>query len=102
MCHVVIPPILFRAGTVFHTGDWKFDPAPLIGPPPDFEALQRCACLAVEMHCFETNILIMNRIGDEKVLALIGDSTNALHEVALRFVTLLTFQHFPGLLRLRV
>ena len=31
-----------RVGTVFHTGDWKFDPSPLIGPSPDFVALQRC------------------------------------------------------------
>ena len=45
-------------GTVLHTGDWKFDPDPLIGPTADEAAL--------------------NRLGDEGVLALIGDSTNAL------------------------
>jgi len=45
-------------GTVLHTGDWKFDPDPLIGPTADEAALIR--------------------IGDEGVLALIGDSTNAL------------------------
>jgi ribonuclease J len=45
-------------GTVLHTGDWKFDPDPLIGPTADEGALRR--------------------IGDEGVLALIGDSTNAL------------------------
>jgi ribonuclease J len=45
-------------GTVLHTGDWKFDPDPLIGPT------------AVEA--------ALIRIGDEGVLALIGDSTNAL------------------------
>jgi ribonuclease J len=43
---------------VLHTGDWKFDPDPLIGPTADESALRR--------------------IGDEGVLALIGDSTNAL------------------------
>jgi ribonuclease J len=45
-------------GTVLHTGDWKFDPDPLIGPTADESALRR--------------------IGDQGVLALIGDSTNAL------------------------
>jgi ribonuclease J len=46
------------AGMVLHTGDWKFDPDPLIGEPADEAAL--------------------TRLGDEGVLALIGDSTNAL------------------------
>ncbi len=45
-------------GTVLHTGDWKFDPDPLIGPTADEAALKR--------------------LGDEGVLALVGDSTNAL------------------------
>src|SRR6266404_5156994 len=45
-------------GTVLHTGDWKFDPDPLIGPTADEAAL--------------------TRLGDEGVLAMIGDSTNAL------------------------
>ncbi len=45
-------------GTVLHTGDWKFDPDPLIGSTSDEAAL-----------C---------RLGDEGVLAMIGDSTNAL------------------------
>ena len=47
-------------GTVLHTGDWKIDPTPVIGPPTD-EAKLRA-------------------IGDEGVLALIGDSTNAVRE----------------------
>src|SRR5438309_3242873 len=45
-------------GTVLHTGDWKFDPDPLIGSVSDEAALRR--------------------LGDEGVLAMIGDSTNAL------------------------
>jgi ribonuclease J len=45
-------------GTILHTGDWKFDPDPLIGPTADEAALKR--------------------LGTEGVLALIGDSTNAL------------------------
>jgi ribonuclease J len=44
------------AGTVLHTGDWKFDPDPLIGPVSDEAALRR--------------------LGDAGVLALVGDSTN--------------------------
>jgi len=46
------------AGTVLHTGDWKLDPDPLVGPTADEAALRR--------------------LGDEGVLALVCDSTNAL------------------------
>ncbi len=45
-------------GTVLHTGDWKFDPDPVVGPTADEAAL--------------------NHLGDDGVLALVGDSTNAL------------------------
>ncbi len=44
-------------GTVIHTGDYKIDETPIIGKPYDLEAL--------------------SRIGDDGVLALLGDSTNA-------------------------
>ncbi len=44
------------AGTVMHTGDWKFDPDPVIGPPSDVDALER--------------------FGDAGVLAIVCDSTN--------------------------
>ncbi len=46
------------AGTVLHTGDWKLDPEPLIGDVTD-EARLRA-------------------VGDEGVLAIVCDSTNAL------------------------
>lgn len=49
-----------RLGAVLHTGDWKFDPEPLVGPASDEAALRR--------------------LGEEGVLAMIGDSTNALVE----------------------
>ncbi|MCC6889999.1 MAG: ribonuclease J [Hyphomicrobiales bacterium] len=49
-----------RHGAVLHTGDWKIDPTPLIGPPTD-EAKLRA-------------------LGEEGCLALIGDSTNAVRE----------------------
>jgi len=45
-----------KAGTVLHTGDWKFDPDPLISGPADTESLRR--------------------LGNEGVLAMVGDSTN--------------------------
>lgn len=45
-------------GTVLHTGDWKLDPDPVVGEEADVAALRR--------------------IGDEGVLALVCDSTNAL------------------------
>ncbi|MDR3532976.1 MAG: ribonuclease J [Rhodopila sp.] len=47
-------------GTVLHTGDWKLDPSPLIGPPTDEAALAA--------------------LGEKGVLALVCDSTNAMVE----------------------
>ncbi|MET0640322.1 MAG: ribonuclease J, partial [Hyphomicrobium sp.] len=47
-------------GLVFHTGDWKLDPTPVVGRPHDVEKLQS--------------------LGNEGVLALVGDSTNSMRE----------------------
>jgi ribonuclease J len=47
-------------GTLLHTGDWKLDPNPLVGPPTDEAAFEA--------------------LGNEGVLAMICDSTNALVE----------------------
>lgn len=47
-------------GTVLHTGDWKIDPTPIVGLPTDEKRLRE--------------------IGEEGVLALVGDSTNAVRE----------------------
>jgi len=44
-------------GKFLHTGDWKFDPQPLLGPVSDMKRLKE--------------------IGGEGVLAVVGDSTNA-------------------------
>ena len=48
------------AGTVLHTGDWKFDATPGLGETTDTARLAQ--------------------IGDEGVLAMVGDSTNAMVE----------------------
>ncbi len=47
-------------GIVLHTGDWKLDPTPLVGPPTDEAALAA--------------------LGDKGVLAMVCDSTNAMVE----------------------
>jgi ribonuclease J len=48
------------SGIVLHTGDWKIDPAPIVGQPTDERRLRE--------------------LGNEGVLALIGDSTNAVRD----------------------
>jgi ribonuclease J len=48
------------SGIVLHTGDWKIDPTPLVGLPTDERRLRE--------------------LGDEGVLALVGDSTNAVRD----------------------
>ncbi len=45
-------------GTILHTGDWKFDPEPLVGHVTDIAHLQA--------------------LGTKGVMALIGDSTNSI------------------------
>ena len=47
-------------GTILHTGDWKLDPNPLIGQPVDEAAFRK--------------------LGEEGVLAMVCDSTNAMVE----------------------
>ncbi len=49
-----------RHGIVLHTGDWKLDPEPLLGPPTDEAAFAA--------------------LGEEGVLAMVCDSTNAMVE----------------------
>ncbi len=49
-----------KAGLVVHTGDWKLDPTPVLGIGTDENR--------------------MRELGDEGVLAVIGDSTNVLRD----------------------
>jgi ribonuclease J len=49
-----------EVGTVLHTGDWKIDPTPIIGRPTDERRLRQ--------------------LGEAGLLALIGDSTNAVRD----------------------
>ena len=49
-----------EAGTVLHTGDWKFDKTPVLGTDTDKDRLAK--------------------LGDEGVLVMVGDSTNAMVE----------------------
>ena len=55
-----------RHGIVVHTGDWKLDPDPLVGPPTDeagFAAVGREGVLA--MVCDSTNAMVEGRAGSE-------------------------------------
>ena len=64
MTHSILEPnalaIRTRFGTVFHTGDWKIDPEPLLGELTDEARLKT--------------------IGEEGALAMVCDSTNAFVE----------------------
>jgi len=64
VAHSIVEPMALAIrttlGTVVHTGDWKLDPDPVVGWQTDGQRLAA--------------------IGDEGVLALVCDSTNALRE----------------------
>ncbi|HER20280.1 MAG TPA: ribonuclease J, partial [Chromatiales bacterium] len=54
------------AGTVLHTGDWKLDPDPLVGPTADEKALMRAGEEGVlAMVCDSTNVLVPGTSGSE-------------------------------------
>ncbi len=60
--HSIPEPNLLRLrtplGNIVHTGDWKLDPGPVIGPVSD--------------------VPVLRQLGEEGVAAVIGDSTNAM------------------------
>ena len=54
-------------GTILHTGDWKLDPTPLLGPPSDEAALAELAKKPVlAMICDSTNAMVEGHSGSEK------------------------------------
>lgn len=66
LCHSVLEmhAILFRTpkGNIFHTGDWKYDKDPMIGPVNDEQKLKE--------------------YGDEGILAITADSTNVFNPLS--------------------
>jgi len=52
--------ITTKLGTILHTGDWKFDPQPMVGSKADLGRLEQ--------------------LGDSGILAVIGDSTNVFNK----------------------
>jgi ribonuclease J len=54
-------------GTILHTGDWKLDPTPLLGPPSDEAALAELTKKPVlAMICDSTNAMVEGHSGSEK------------------------------------
>jgi ribonuclease J len=68
-------------GVLLHTGDWKMDPTPLIGPPTDEAALAALGNAGVlAMICDSTNAMVEGHSGSEaevrqSLTALIRDLT---------------------------
>ena len=57
------------AGLVVHATDWKLDPAPLVGPPSNIEALQRLGAEgAIAMMVDSTNVFVPGEVGSEATL----------------------------------
>ncbi len=56
-------------GTVLHTGDWKLDPGPVVGPVADEDALRRVGSEGVlAMVCDSTNVFVPGASGSESGL----------------------------------
>jgi ribonuclease J len=70
MTHSILEPnalaIRTRFGTVFHTGDWKIDPEPLLGEVTDIATLKRIGQEgALAMVCDSTNVFVEGEAGSE-------------------------------------
>src|ERR1700722_15600255 len=53
-------------GVLLHTGDWKLDPHPLVGPPTDEAALEALGARGVlAMICDSTNAMVEGHSGSE-------------------------------------
>ncbi len=68
-------------GTILHTGDWKLDPYPLVGPTSDEAALAELGARGVlAMVCDSTNAMVEGHSGSERdvrrvLSALVRDLT---------------------------
>ena len=70
LTHSIIEPnglkIDTPAGTIFHTGDWKVDPNPLVGKNINQEKLKKIGNSGVlAMICDSTNVFSIGRAGSE-------------------------------------
>ena len=70
LTHSIIEPnglkIDTPAGTIFHTGDWKVDPNPLVGKKVNEENLKKIGDNGVlAMICDSTNVFSIGRAGSE-------------------------------------
>ena len=58
-----------KFGTVFHTGDWKIDPEPLLGEVTDEATLQKIGEQgALAMVCDSTNVFVEGEAGSEATI----------------------------------
>jgi len=73
MTHSILEPnalaIRTKFGTVFHTGDWKIDPEPLLGEVTDEATLKRIGEEgALAMVCDSTNVFVEGEAGSEATM----------------------------------
>ena len=55
-----------KKGNIFHSGDWKIDPQPLVGKPIDSDKLKKFVDCGVDvMVCDSTNVFNFNQSGSE-------------------------------------
>jgi len=83
LTHSIIEPnglkIVTPAGTIFHTGDWKVDPNPLVGKKINEEKLKKIGNEGVlAMVCDSTNVFSIGRAGSE------ADVRKNMHDVMAR------------------
>jgi len=85
LTHSILEPnalaIRTPVGTVLHTGDWKFDPDPVLGDAADEDALRTLGDEGVRaIVCDSTNVFVQGEAGSESDLLenltrLIGEAT---------------------------
>ena len=73
MTHSILEPnalaVRTKLGTVFHTGDWKIDPEPLLGEVTDEATLQKIGEQgALAMVCDSTNVFVEGEAGSEATI----------------------------------